>query len=365
MAFRNIGVYRDSETIRYHLGHFKKHTPNEWAYYDDLGHFLNSGHPINFGVIHIPYPFDTASCAEKLSKLRNHCDHVFLVGCELHQSIADFIKDNDFNDVSYFICGKLNFELQHATVGQYMDWFETSRYFYRDYLPEILSRLKTGEKERYFDILLGRKKKHRDAVYNFASKSLRDGQYEMTYFNDHHNPDFNDAAKWFWESEGLQCMKSPEWTVEMVTYFGHRMSLSQVIPITVYNKTYYSVIAETNYENGYSFFTEKTAKPIIAKRLFIMFAGQHYLRNLRSMGFKTFDGIIDESYDEIADESTRWEMATTQLKWLTTQDPSIILEKIKPIVDHNFKVMMEHPWLTDYTDNMEMIMSSVLDRIQL
>jgi hypothetical protein len=83
------------------------------------------------------------------------------------------------------------------------------------------------------------------------------------------------------------------------------MSLSQVIPLSIYNQTAYSVVAETNYDNNYIFNTEKIVKPILARRLFLVVSGQHYLRNLRSLGFKTFDGIIDETYDTIADFEQR------------------------------------------------------------
>ena len=359
MAFRNIGIYRDSETVRYHLGHFKNHTPNEWAIYDDLGHFFNSGHPINIGSIHLPYPFDSEQTQTKLDKLREFCDHVFVVGSELHDITATFIKNNDYQNVSYHICGELNFDLANAKVGYFMDWFETSRFFYRDYLPEIMQRFTTNPHDRKFDILLGRKKLHRDYVYDYVSNSIGPGQYIMSYFNDTNTNFSGGDSKWLWEQSGLKFDKPPEWTVESVNYYGHRMSLSQVIPLNIYNQTCYTIIAETNFSDEYSFYTEKTAKPIIAKRPFIMFAGRHYMRNLRKLGFKTFDGIINESYDEISDSLFRWGAAAEQIKWLTMQDPSMILEKAKPIVEHNFNVMMSKGWLNDYINDLE----SIIDKI--
>lgn len=364
MAFRNIGVFRDSETIRYHLDHFKTHTPNEWAVYSDLGHFLNSGHPTNIGSIHLPYPFDVETTQQKLDALRNFCDHVFIVGSELHDGTVEFIRDNDHENVSYFICGQFNFELKNAKVGRFMDWFETSRFFYRDYLPEILQRFNHDTKDRKFDILLGRKKLHRDFIYDYVSNNIKPGQYIMTYFNDTNVNFSGHDSVWTWEQTGLKFDRPPEWTVDIVNYYGHRMSLSQVIPLTIYNQTCYSIIAETNFSNEYSFFTEKTAKPIIAKRPFIMFAGQHYLRNLRSMGFKTFDGIIDESYDSISDNKFRWNAACDQIEFLTTQDPSDILEMAKPIVEHNFNVMMAKGWLTDYVSDLESIFDSIVEQSQ-
>ena len=37
---------------------------------------------------------------------------------------------------------------------------------------------------------------------------------------------------------------------------------------------------------------------IFAKRLFVLFAEPFYLKKLKALGYKTFDSIIDESYDD-------------------------------------------------------------------
>jgi hypothetical protein len=72
-----------------------------------------------------------------------------------------------------------------------------------------------------------------------------------------------------------------------VCYNGIEIALSRVIPIDVFNQTAYSIVAETNTDNTLSFYTEKTAKPMIARRLFVAFTGYRFLENLRSSGFKT------------------------------------------------------------------------------
>jgi hypothetical protein len=117
------------------------------------------------------------------------------------------------------------------------------------------------------------------------------------------------------------------------------MHISQVLPLKIYNKTAYSIVMETWADNRYSFFTEKIAKPILGRRLFVVISGQHFLRNLRQLGFKTFDGIIDESYDSIQESTTRWAKAIEQTKWLCQQPQEKILSQIAPIVIHNFAVL--------------------------
>ena len=364
--FRNVGVYRDnSDTVRYHLDHFATLTPNEWAVYDDLGHYLNSGHPRNIAFIHLPYPF-TPDTQRKLDAVCEFSDLVFVIGSELHDITLEFILKNDRANIVYYLCGFIEQKLLHATVQQYFDWFETSRYFYKDYLPELLDRINyTDPKESKFDILLGRKKLHRDIVYRYVTENLQEETRILTYFNEHQGDFSSGRNQWIWEDRGMHFINDPKWTVDFVKYYGHAMSISQVIPIDIYNQTAYSIVAETNFDNRYSFYTEKTAKPIIARRLFIMFAGQHYLRNLRQLGFKTFDGVIDESYDTIEDNIQRWAAACNQISILCKQDQLTVLQKIKPIVDHNFNIMMTTGWHSNFVNGMESRIASLLNSYPL
>ena len=65
----------------------------------------------------------------------------------------------------------------------------------------------------------------------------------------------------------------------------------------LWNKFYIEVVAETDdYQNHW--FTDKTAKCLCTGKPFLLLSGQHSLRNLKQMGFVTFDQWIDESYDE-------------------------------------------------------------------
>jgi hypothetical protein len=134
------------------------------------------------------------------------------------------------------------------------------------------------------------------------------------------------------------------------------MSLSQVIPFSIYNQTAYTVVAETNYDNHYSFYTEKIVKPILAERLFVAFSGQHYLRNLRSLGFKTFDRIIDETYDSVEDCDLRFKLACEQIQYLINQPQEEILDKIRPITEHNKQIMLATDWYGDFSKELRAVL---------
>ena len=112
----------------------------------------------------------------------------------------------------------------------------------------------------------------------------------------------------------------------------------------------------TNFENHYSFFTEKTVKAILGRRLFLLFGGKYQLQNLRQLGFKTFDGIIDESYDLVDSVTDRANLIIDQMKYLMQQDQQIILDKIKPIVEYNYKLMIETDWYGDFSKELRAVL---------
>lgn len=349
MPCNNVGIYLDSDTSRYHLSYLiNSKTFVNLHQTSDFDEFNSLNCDRKIALLHIPFPYDDNF--ENLVRSLN-CDHIFIVGTELHPPIVDFILRNDHKHISYYVCGIINVDLKNSKISQFMDWFETSTYFYKHWLPEILSRLNPYEtKARPFDILLGRKKLHRDVVYRNAIDDPAIGI--VSYFNSYDSAIGNDPDKWIWEHSGVRMDRTPNWTVDTVQYYGHPISISQIIPFNVYNRTAYSVIAETCFQDNFSFFTEKTAKPIIAKRLFVMFAGTNYLTNLKKLGFQTFDSIIDESYDTESDALIRWKKAWEQMKWLANQPQEEILVKIKPIVEHNFNKIMSTNWYQSFSDQL-------------
>jgi hypothetical protein len=264
---------------------------------------------------------------------------------ELHDRTVEFVQRNDHKQISYFICGDFNWELQHSPVHKFYDWFTTTVHFYKHERPQLLSNSlhPYDPKPKMFDALLGRKKPHRDTAYSQLDKDVN----VVTYL-DTHDCDFTDPARWRWENAGLVIEKPVEWTVERVNYHGHRMSLSQIVPLEIYNETSYTLIAETSFSNHYTFYTEKTVKPILGQRLFVTLSGQYSLRNLCNIGFKTFDSVIDESYDQIESSTQRFNNALEQVRYLSTQNQADILEKIRPICEHNFAHLMRTDWYGKY-----------------
>jgi hypothetical protein len=108
---------------------------------------------------------------------------------------------------------------------------------------------------------------------------------------------------------------------------------SNLLPVNIYNTSYYSIVAET--DTRHLFFSEKTAKPLLAHRSFVLFGAYRQLEKLRSFGFETFGAVIDESYDSEPDNYIRWKMAFEQVAELSKNNPEKVLKKIDDVLTHN------------------------------
>lgn len=191
-----------------------------------------------------------------------------------------------------------------------------------------------------FDCLCGTRRQHRDYV---MLSMLDSGLLErsiVTYRDVFvggdctHTPDYVQAqfphleVPWPYVSPNLD----PSWEVPGKI----DRSISGLVPWEIYNRTWFSILVETLGYGETFLAAEKVGKCLHARRLFVHFGAAYYLENLRSLGFETFDSVLDESYDRMfKDNVRRWRMAFDQVKWLSQQDPAKLLTKVKPILDHN------------------------------
>jgi len=108
-----------------------------------------------------------------------------------------------------------------------------------------------------------------------------------------------------------------------------------------YRDSYFSIVTETVYETAYSFRTEKIAKPLAIGHPWICAANAGFYRDLRDLGFRTFDGIIDESFDEIDDAKDRMDRIVAVVQDLCRQDLDAFLREAAPICKYNQQFLPE------------------------
>jgi len=102
---------------------------------------------------------------------------------------------------------------------------------------------------------------------------------------------------------------------------------------------FWHVVTETVFYYNKLHLTEKILKPIVSKQPFMLLAAPGNLAYLKSYGFKTFDSVVDESYDNILDNDLRTEAVVRQLHWycnLTPDEKTDIIRQLEPIIDYNF-----------------------------
>jgi hypothetical protein len=103
--------------------------------------------------------------------------------------------------------------------------------------------------------------------------------------------------------------------------------------------TQLTLIFETNYNVYYSTVTEKTFREIVSKRPFILFGPYNALQNLKNIGFKTFETIWDESYDNLKNPTERFDKTIDlllELNSMNGNDFNNLILKTKTICEYNY-----------------------------
>jgi len=116
----------------------------------------------------------------------------------------------------------------------------------------------------------------------------------------------------------------------------HTLSVSEH-----FSNAYFNIVIESHMDVDQSngvLLTEKTFKPIKNAQPFIIFGAKGSLKLLRDMGYKTFDDVLDNSYDEIENTTERFKTAIDMVLNLL-DNPSFLLKdiyiKCKEDIIHN------------------------------
>jgi len=150
--------------------------------------------------------------------------------------------------------------------------------------------------------------------------------------------EFESVKKWFVnELNWLQTRQEKNATMEggyngRVDGFNCLPDYHNIFPLY-----HIEVVLETNvYECGW--WTEKTAKCLVAGKPFILLGTLGQLTELKKLGFKTFDPWINESYDSEPNADKRFDMIKTELRRIASLsiiDREKMLLEVNKIADYN------------------------------
>ena len=101
-----------------------------------------------------------------------------------------------------------------------------------------------------------------------------------------------------------------------------------------FERTFISVVTETLVDDNTLFFSEKIWKPIMVGHPFMVYGNQYSLQYLKSLGYKTFDRWVDESYDLEPDRDVRSKMIVNELCKLNLKS----IDELKKIREEMFEV---------------------------
>jgi hypothetical protein len=280
------------------------------------------------------YHARTRRIQDTVRQLRARCNLLLVVLNEPPDDVLLLIKKNNDPSIIWFSDFVPNRPIhQYHTAVNW--WTNPNNLYVTDaWARKLLQQLQVGgDKTWRFDSLLGTTKGHRDFLHGLVLQSPQRHHIYHNYFAD-------DLRAGSWDFD----IGTNTRTGQTVMIDNVQVSICNILPVSIYNQSHYSIVSESNADSQITRFTEKTAKPLLALRPLIAFAGPYYLRNLQELGFKTFAPVIDETYDGILDDHARWRAAWQQVESLCDQDPNKILGELMPVLQHN----RDHLLMTDW-----------------
>ena len=117
---------------------------------------------------------------------------------------------------------------------------------------------------------------------------------------------------------------------------GDRNNHAVMIP-EHYSDSYCQIVLESQFDvdqSGGAFITEKTFKPIKHGQLFFVAGGVGSLQALRDLGYRTFDHLLDNSYDNIPNPTQRWQRLAESIAKARGNLPELF-ESARADIEHN------------------------------
>lgn len=131
-----------------------------------------------------------------------------------------------------------------------------------------------------------------------------------------------------------------------------------------YSQTMIEVVLETLFDDSRQHLTEKTLRPIACGQPFLLASTPGALQYLKTYGFETFDPVIDESYDTIADPVDRLRAIVEQMQKIISHDrPQWLHKELTARAQHNrqrfFSDSFFNQVVDEYHCNLDQAMGAV------
>ena len=119
-------------------------------------------------------------------------------------------------------------------------------------------------------------------------------------------------------------------------------NISQWADFKDVKKAYFHIILDSYFTNHPLYFTEKIYEPVTLKQFLVVLGLPYTLKYFRQLGYKTFDPIIDESYDEESNDELRFIKAYKEIQKICSMDLNQLKnlsQKLNNILEYNYNHM--------------------------
>jgi hypothetical protein len=127
-----------------------------------------------------------------------------------------------------------------------------------------------------------------------------------------------------------------------------------------YQNSLIEVVLETLFDDTRHHLTEKSLRPIACRQPFILVSTPGSLQYLRSYGFQTFEGYIDETYDTIQDPAERLNVIIQEMRridQLCPEDKQQLITGIQKIAEYNQRLFFSKKFhdmiLNEFKQNLD------------
>lgn len=113
-----------------------------------------------------------------------------------------------------------------------------------------------------------------------------------------------------------------------------------------YEDVFCEIVCETFFSGRTFFITEKTFRCILNRRPFIVQGSKYFLKNLKKLGFKTFDTWWTEGYDNDP-ANCKYENLIKVIDYINSQPMATLkqwYDEMEPVLEHNYQTLLS---LTD------------------
>ena len=244
-----------------------------------------------------------------------------------------FLYNDYLNDFSKYESKNVSF----IRFNYYLN--RSSRYFQRNLKQNHISDIFNPNEKKYHFLSFNQyPHHHRVKVISEIYKNNIDDKFLISY-----NPKFYDllgSVKYDYENQlkdlgywddYLLFTSLSEKKVDFETNL--KISGYGFEDITPYQKSVVSLISDTIFFKRQGFVSEKIFKPIMYLQPFLVVGPPYYLKEIRDMGFKTFDGFIDESYDKELDDKIRLEKIIKEIIRISNIPIELLLERLREFED--------------------------------